>query len=154
MNEDIKKQLRLKIKKERAEIIKAEKKQLDKKIADNLIKSCILDKSKLVLIYLSTDIEVGTERIIEYCLENAIKIAVPRCIGPRIMNFYLYDRNTKLEKSKFGIYEPYDDDERKINSFDNAICIVPGLSFDKRGYRLGYGGGFYDTLLSENLVFE
>ncbi len=150
MNEDLKKQLRLKIKKERADIIKSDKNQLDMKIADNLIKSGILDTSKLVLVYLSTDIEVGTEHIISHCLENSIKMAVPRCVGPRKMNFYLYDKNTKLEKSKFGIYEPYEDDEKKVTSFENAICIVPGLSFDKKGYRLGYGGGFYDTLLSDN----
>ncbi len=150
MNEDTKKQLRIKIKKERADITKSEKEQLDTKIFENLIKSGILDNTKLVLAYMSTEIEVGTDMIIKYCLENSISVAIPRCVGLRKMKFYLYNGDiTKLEKSKFGIYEPIEDDGKLITDFNNTVCIIPALSFDKSGWRLGYGGGFYDNFISE-----
>lgn len=150
MSEDVKNQLRTKIKKERTSILKSEKEQMDTKIAENLVDSGILAKTKLVLIYLSTEIEIGTDKIIEYCLNNSINVAVPRCTGLRKMDFYPFDKHTQLEKSKFGIYEPLENKKNVIKSFDNAVCIVPGLAFNKKGFRLGYGGGFYDTFIYEN----
>lgn len=150
MCSDIKNQLRTKIKNERILMSESQKKQFDKEIADNLIKSNILKNRELVLIYMSTKIEVGTDKIIEYCLNNSIPVAIPRCTASRKMDFYLYNKNTILEKSKFGIFEPPENKQHIIKSYKNAVCIVPGLCFDKKGYRLGYGGGFYDTLLCEN----
>ncbi len=150
MNTETKQELRAKIKNERRSMPKKDKEASDKAIADNLIKSGLLNKSELVLIYLSTEIEVDTKKILEYCMENKINIAVPRCVGKRKMNFYFYNNSTKFEKSNFGIYEPVADDSNMVRNFKNSLCIVPGLSFDKNGYRLGYGGGFYDTFLAEN----
>jgi len=151
MTENAKKELRTKIKTERLSMNKSVKSQLDNLISENLIKSNILSKSKLVLIYVSTDVEIDTSRIIDYCILNSIKIAIPRCVGKRKMNFYFYDKNTRLEKSKYGIYEPIDDKNNMVKGFENAVCVVPGLAFDKNGFRLGYGGGFYDTFLAENI---
>ena len=59
--------------------------------------------------------------------------------------------NSELEikfQSARGIFEP---DERceKYCVFDNALCIVPALSYDKDGYRLGFGMGFYDRFLAD-----
>lgn len=150
MIQELKQEIRTRIKNERRSLSDNIKELLDNKISDNLIKSGLLDKSKIVLVYLSTEIEVDTKKIINYCLQNNIRIAVPRCFGERKMNFYYYDSNIKLEKSKFGIYEPADNDDNKVTSFVNALCVVPALSYDKAGYRLGYGGGYYDTFLADN----
>ena len=55
-----------------------------------------------------------------------------------------------LEMSPLGVEEPPIDDELEIDSAECAsgIALVPGLTFDAAGYRLGYGGGFYDAFLS------
>ena len=39
--------------------------------------------------------------------------------------------------------------ENLISCFDNALCVVPALSYDRYGYRLGYGGGYYDSFLAK-----
>ncbi|MBE6844813.1 MAG: 5-formyltetrahydrofolate cyclo-ligase [Ruminococcus sp.] len=150
MNDKIKRELRIKTKNERRCISKNEKDQLDKAILGNFVKSRLISDIGLVMIYLSSEIEVDTKGIIKYCLDNSINVAVPKCVGTRKMDFYYYNESTILEKSKFGIYEPLADEKNLVKSFENALCIVPGLLFDNKGYRLGYGGGFYDTLIYAN----
>ena len=54
-----------------------------------------------------------------------------------------------LERSSFGVEEPPADPAREVTprDFHTPVALVPGLAFDREGYRLGYGGGFYDTFL-------
>ena len=58
------------------------------------------------------------------------------------------DSTYDLKKGRFGIFEP-DESCEKYCVFDNALCIVPALSYDKDGYRLGFGMGFYDRFLAD-----
>ena len=51
----------------------------------------------------------------------------------------------QLIKNKYDIYEPSDGDA--INSIEHEIIIIPTVGVDKNGYRLGYGGGYYDRYL-------
>lgn len=148
--DNIKNQMRLKIKKERNALTEHEKNYLDKKIFDNILKSKLLENHDTIFVYLSTDIEVSTVDIVNYCFENDLKVAIPRCVGKREMKFFYYFKNSVLEKSKYGIYEPVLEKSREVKSFENSLCIVPGLAFDKNGFRLGYGGGFYDKFLNDN----
>lgn len=49
-----------------------------------------------------------------------------------------------------GIEEPAARGERRVDPAcldERSVALVPGLAFDEMGYRLGYGGGFYDTFL-------
>lgn len=150
MIDNVKKQLRLKIKQEREALTYNEKTQCDMNIFKNILESGLLNKFNTILIYLSTDIEVNTKNIINYCFEKNINIAVPRCVGKRKMKFFYYNKNSVVEKSEYGIYEPIPDKNILVENFENSLCIVPGLAFDKKGYRLGYGGGFYDTFIINN----
>lgn len=147
----MKDKLRNEIKAFRKNMNQLEKNKADHNIFEKISKFCVVKKAKLVLIYLSTDIEVDTKKIIDYCLENNIKVAVPKCVGKHVMKFYYYNKNTILKKSKFGIYEPLEADKNLVNDFSDAICIVPALAYNKEGFRLGYGGGFYDRFISENM---
>lgn len=154
MIDNIKNQLRIKHKNLRKAIPKSLKKQYDKQIFNNLLNCSCFTNADTVLTYISTDIEVDTHSIIRYCLINNIKIAVPKCINNHNINFYYYNNLTKLKKSNYGIYEPYGLENDLVTFSDNTVCIVPGLSFDLNGYRLGYGGGYYDRFLSkyDNLI--
>lgn len=63
------------------------------------------------------------------------------------MRHYLLEEHTLLVSNKKGIPEPVNAEETKIDDLD--IIFVPLLLSDKQGFRIGYGGGYYDRLLSE-----
>ena len=74
------------------------------------------------------------------------KWAIPRIEAGGRMRFHLYD-SSRLVRHTFGMLEP-DLDCPEIPSDQIDLALVPGLAFDKAGWRLGYGGGFYDRFLS------
>ncbi|MEG1761838.1 MAG: 5-formyltetrahydrofolate cyclo-ligase [Hydrogenoanaerobacterium sp.] len=105
--------------------------------------------AKVLLTFVSTDIEVDTRNIIKDALFNGKQVAVPRCVdGTHEMDFYLITSFDDLEPRTFGVLEPNADKCKKLTSFEGSVCIVPGLAFDLAGYRLGYGKGYYDRFLS------
>lgn len=106
-------------------------------------------KADTILIYVSFNNEVDTLNIIKYFLDKK-KVAVPKVNGNE-MNFYYIDSFNDLSKGSFNILEPIT--TNKVTNFDNSICIVPGLCFDKENYRLGYGKGYYDKFLSNKNIY-
>lgn len=128
----------------------AEKKQHNnEKISEQMCE--IIDKSaeNTVFTYVSGDIEVDTRRIINYSLKVGKRVAVPRCLdGNGTMRFYYIDSPAQLQKGRFGILEPcaYC---KEADDLSRGLCIVPGLSFDGKGCRLGFGKGYYDRFLAE-----
>lgn len=100
-----------------------------------------------VLVYVSSQIEVDTYMLIAYSLIDGKRVLAPRCVpNSNDMNFFVIKSFDDIESGAFGIYEPKTECE-KLTEFANACCIVPALSYDKRGYRLGFGKGFYDKFL-------
>lgn len=99
---------------------------------------------RLVLTYVSLNDEVDTIKLIEYSLKNGKKVAVPKCEANNI-NFYYIRTLDELKKGGFGLLEP--ENKNVVTDFENSICIVPGVCFDKEGNRVGYGKGYYDRFL-------
>lgn len=62
------------------------------------------------------------------------------------MEFRLFESVDSFERNRWGVLEPSSGDV--LDKASPALIIVPGLAFDKRGHRLGYGKGFYDRFLS------
>lgn len=124
-----------------------QKDAFDKKIYDRLIASITYRHSTDVLLYASYRNEVDTWRIFDTALRDGKRVAFPCCNADNTMTFrYVTDRE-QLSERTFGILEPNDDCE--ICTPGNfSLLIVPGLIFDKGGYRIGYGKGFYDRFLS------
>lgn len=121
------------------------RKNLDERIYNNLISLDLVKNADTFLVYASSPVEVDTRRFIGKILSQGKTIAIPKCIGMD-MKFLKTDDPGTLVRSKFGVDEPSCGD--KIRSFDGTVCIVPALRFDKAGYRLGWGGGFYDRFLA------
>lgn len=135
------------IKAGRREMAPEDKSRLDKKIMQNVLRLYQYKQAKTVIIYMSTPIEVSTRGIIEHALLHGKGVALPRCIdNTRLMDFYLINTYDDLEKGTFGVLEPKTSCER-LGSYENSVCIVPALAYDRQGYRLGYGGGYYDRFL-------
>ena len=94
---------------------------------------------------LSFNREVRTRPIIEHAWADGKRVAVPKVFG-REMRFIWLDDLDRLEISAFGVPEPVSD--APVADDDTALVLVPGLAFDARGHRVGYGGGYYDRWLS------
>jgi len=125
-----------------------EKERLDELIFQRIISNSLYNECKILLIYYSVNSEVDTLRLIKHALSIGKTIALPRCNADRTMSFYKINSLDNLEISAYGISEPAEDFDMLISIFDGALCMVPALAFDKNGYRLGYGGGYYDRFLS------
>ena len=128
MREDIrqvKSALRQQMKDIRRGMTPAQKVSADQIIRDTFLHSTSYTRSSVILTYVSTAIEVDTREIIRVALSEGKRVACPRCIdGPEALPQRLYQGSS------------------------HPICIVPGLAFDRWGYRLGYGKGYYDRFLS------
>lgn len=147
---DIKSNLRKHYRKIRTNMNLLRKRYLDFEILNNVVLLNEYKKSNIVFIYVSKEIEVDTLEIIDRAFKDGKKVAVPRCvIGERSMDFYIIKSINDLEKGSFGVLEPIVSQCQKITDLSKGFCIVPGFCFDKEGYRLGYGKGYYDRFLSD-----
>jgi 5-formyltetrahydrofolate cyclo-ligase len=73
------------------------------------------------------------------------RVALPRVDGERL-DLHQVDDPADLVPGAFGVAEPHENAPR-ILPHEVDLVLVPGLAFDARGHRLGYGRGFYDRLL-------
>ena len=106
----------------------------------------LLSKAGAVFTYASTPIEVDTRRIIDYCLEQGIPVALP-VSGDTELTFYFIKSADELSAGRYGIDEPTDRTAQAVPD-EHSLCIVPALCADGTGLRLGYGKGYYDRFLS------
>lgn len=114
------------------------------------LKSIIdINKVGTISCYLDFNNEVNTGLFILYCLENKLKVAIPKIYGEDIKFKYITDMSENLTENKHGILEPCDSaTDCDIKNID--IFITPALAFDERGSRLGYGKGYYDKVFKKN----
>lgn len=76
------------------------------------------------------------------------KLCLPKLEGRKLRIFRVKSFD-QLALSKYAILEPLEYMCEEISPFDLDMVIVPGLGFDRKGYRLGYGKGVYDRFLRE-----
>ncbi len=107
--------------------------------------------AKTLLLYAATGSEVDLSPLFEQAKKDGIPCAFPRCIADGIMEFYYVNSLSELQKGAYGIMEPQTD--RPVSDFRGALMLVPALAYDKEGYRLGHGGGYYDRFLAAHPVF-
>lgn len=140
--------IRNKMKALRLSLEKEQRADMDKDIFNKLVKQT--ECFDTVLCYVSSQIEVDTRRFLSFLLNNTDKrVLVPRCEkGTNVMYFYHIESLSDIEQGSFGIEEPKINCKRITDFGGNACCIIPALSYDKRGYRTGFGKGFYDRFLS------
>lgn len=156
-----KQRLRADCKEKRKALSEAEKARLDRKIANKFLNLFQYREAKVLFCYVSTEIEVDTFQILRRALESRKTVAVPRCIdGTREMEFYVITDLAQLEPGAFGVLEPNPALCEKWTDLSGGLCVIPALSYDLSGYRLGYGKGYYDRFLSRfsgetvGLVYE
>lgn len=104
--------------------------------------------AKSVLLYASFRSEVDTLAIIEEALASGKRVMLPRVRG-EVLEIYEIEGLGEMAPGFMGIPEPPADDARLRGLGDVDVVVVPGAAFDPEGWRLGYGKGYYDRLLSE-----
>jgi len=96
--------------------------------------------------------EIDTWKIISILRHEFpdVNIAVPYIIpGTREMEHYILNADTILIENRWGIPEPDPFTAQKVLPQDLDVVLIPLLVFDKSGYRVGYGGGYYDRFLAQ-----
>ncbi len=134
--------------KKRAGLPLEERNMASAAIARHLFSFPPYEKACEIYCYVSVRHEVETSCIIRESLRAGKRVAVPKVLGKRNMEFYFIDRAEELLPGGWGIPEPEGRGERLALPGKDALFIVPGVAFDRTGTRLGYGGGFYDAYLS------
>lgn len=125
---------------------------LSGKIVDRFFNSFSLKAVKLVHIYsaIRKYNEVPTEPFIKRIRREYRPVGI---VFPRVdptsasLEHLAVDENTKMIVNSWGISEPAGTE--LVDPLEIDLVIVPLLAFDKRGYRVGYGKGFYDTFLAQ-----
>lgn len=106
-------------------------------------------KARMLLSYVSMRSEPDTTALLERARQDGKQVAVPRCVeGTREMRFYLIRSLADLMPGYYGVREPDPERCAEPAGLEGSLCLVPGLVFDGGGYRLGYGGGYYDRFLA------
>lgn len=136
----------------RKQFIEKMKEEDKEKIAEFLFSSPEFRSARVIMFYVSTDYEVDTHKMIQRTLlEFKKRVTVPKVEKNKFQ--LLVSEITKfpdeLSKGCYGILEPKRECVRPINLLELDLVIVPGVAFDMRGHRIGYGKGYYDRFLAQ-----
>jgi 5-formyltetrahydrofolate cyclo-ligase len=126
----------------------AERAQLSARAADVLLGLQEARFVRTVAAFVSTRSEIDTTPVLELLAQRGVEVVLPRVstglIPPRL-RFHRAGPRSSLVFGIFGLLEPRSD-APEVPAHDIDLFLVPGLAFDRRGTRVGYGGGYYDEL--------
>lgn len=122
--------------------------QSSKIIIEKFLFSSFYHNAKTIFTYLNTPYEINTNLLIQKAFHDQKIVLAPVIIHKNEMVASFIYKDSCYIKNKYGINEP---EERLEYHGEVDIIIVPGLAFDERGNRIGYGGGYYDRFL-ENCI--
>jgi len=97
--------------------------------------------------------EPETERLLRTLCEQGKRVCLPRMLPGHLMELPLYDPAAPMKEVAFGIREP-DESAPLVPKETVDLVLVPAVCYDKQGYRLGFGGGYYDRWLEHFTGFR
>ena len=105
-------------------------------------------EASTLMVFLNFGSEVVTDDLIRWGWDAGKRIAVPLCRPEgRVLTPCLVGGFDELETGNYGIREPKADRLRVVPHEEIDAVLVPAVAFDRQGYRVGYGGGYYDRFL-------
>ena len=105
-----------------------------------------------VMLFCGVGRELDTTPILEALLARGKRVCYPQCLPGRQMQARAVERQEDLQPGKFGIPAP-GEDRPLVDKGEIGVALVPSLMCDRAGYRLGYGGGYYDRWLADSRPF-
>lgn len=128
------------------------KAELDDKLCRVILGSATYRYADTILMYYAKNDEVNINKVAWEAIKAGKKVAFP-CSNPddRSMVFRFVGGEDDFSVGPYGIFEP----KEELEAFEvtgqlqsNVICIIPAVVYDRKGFRIGYGGGYYDRYLS------
>jgi 5-formyltetrahydrofolate cyclo-ligase len=141
----MKAELRKKILQEMKTLSQEQKQAMDRDLTERFLQHPFYQEAKVIATYLSFPHEFQTQELIERVLKDGKKVLIPKTYPKGRMEFVVYHPQ-QLAKTSFGLLEPQGDLE-VVEPSQIDLIHVPGLAFTTEGYRIGYGGGYYDRYL-------
>lgn len=127
-----------------------ERSEIEQQLFHHLVTSAAWRKATTIGITISRGLEWHTGPIIEKGWREEKKVCVPKCFpAEKKLQFYEIDDYRQLEAGFYDLMEPQPERTVKIDKKEMDLVIVPGLVFDYHGYRIGFGGGYYDRFLTD-----
>ena len=121
------------------------KEKAQEKLRERLFKSEEWQRASVIGITLSMNKELDTAPIIQRALLENKRVGIPVTFEKGRMIFCEYQLGDPLEETSFGVLEPVK--QLDIPKKEIDLLLVPGVAFSTEGYRVGFGGGFYDRYL-------
>lgn len=130
----------------RRECSEVQRKTIDQQITNHILVHPAYIQANIIFIYYSIGDEISTMELIDDALQCGKIVCIPHCEPNRQMSARAITQPGDLTESSFGIPEPGMHCP-SIAPEQLELCIIPSLACDRQGYRLGYGGGYYDRFL-------
>ena len=137
--------LRKQVLQEMKAISQTQKVAMDEALTEWLLQHPFYQEANTIATYLSFPHEFQTQELIEQALKDGKKVLIPKTYPKGRMDFVVYHPQ-QLVKTSFGLLEPKGELE-VVDASQIDLIHVPGLAFTTEGYRIGYGGGYYDRYL-------
>ena len=142
---NVKTKYRQSILKTRNALDSSEVKRLSKTILKNAYSELALEEVGTLGSYFAVKNEVNLENLNHQRSQKNLLTTFPKIEPDHVMNLIAPKNLKQLSKNKYDIFEP--SDGFKIDPINHEMMIIPTLGVDKNGYRIGYGGGYYDRFL-------
>lgn len=121
------------------------KKQKEQAISQALFNDPYWKKAKTIAITKPLDFEFDTHILLDKGLLEEKQVLMPITGSDRQLTFHSVTSETKFEKTAFGVAEPVAAPVVAAEKID--LLVVPGIVFTHEGFRIGFGGGFYDRFI-------
>ncbi|MBR8827934.1 MAG: 5-formyltetrahydrofolate cyclo-ligase [Gomphosphaeria aponina SAG 52.96 = DSM 107014] len=142
MKQEEKQRWRRKLLGKRLSLMEEEWREKSDRLKDNLHNLSLFTEAKTILAYFSFRQEPDLSPL----FTDNHRWGFPRCVG-KTLSWHFWQVGDKIQTGAYGIREPHPD-ALLVTPTEVDLILVPGVACDYKGYRLGYGGGFYDRMLS------
>lgn len=133
-----------------SKIEEKEREEISKQIQSHLFKTDLWRNAQTIGVHLSLEEEWDTREIIKRAFEEGRSVVIPKTIpDTKELIFYEITDLSQTVEGPFNLEEPDTEITQPVNKDSIDLLIVPGLAFTKNGYRIGFGGGYYDRYLAD-----
>ena len=144
-----KSELRKRIIGERSSLTEESVREMSEAICRNMTSLPEYDRAEVILGYYSTRKEPVLDMLFEAAIGAGKKVYLPKVMTKETMEFFRYESEADVAPGSYGIMEPVTEEmyDPAESDGENILMIMPGVAFDEKGNRIGYGGGYYDRYL-------